>query len=652
MVRAVRRTGLVLALPALVGISTLVHWLAGRRLSGLWIMPDEAIYAARAETLWRHGPAPLLHGAGAGYGLLYPLLAAFPLSVGNFESGYDGLKLLQALVVSLAAVPVFFYGRRLMPPGYALLAAALTVCSPLLLYSGLVMTEVLFYPVSALALLAVARAVQSATRRDQIVALLLICIAIATRVQAVVFLAVFAGGALLDALLARSSARLRAFWPVWVVAGVATVAAVADPGLLGAYSGTLHGGYPLDGSLRLTYYHLAYAVLMVAVLPFAAGAILLVEAARGRLADPGARALLAVSTCTVVLVTTQVGVFAARYAPHLLGRNLAPVPPLLYTLFAQWLARGAPRRRVTAAVTALLVLALIVFAPWNSLLVAVAEPDSFGTAVVRWADLGSPADTVAIGAAVLLLIFVLVPRRLGLVLPALVLTILVATSVSASNLIVARAGADHPVLVGSPRNWIDRAAKEPVTFVFRGPAWNVVWQQRFWNRRVNSVVSLRPSLVPGPMAQRGVTVPASGRLPIRNRLVVADGSETFVGSPVAHQSLGPDSFGLTLWRLDGPAALSTVTNNVKPNGDMLGQGQVTAYACRGGALTLTLLPKDTNLLQIYMNGELLLRRRIAGMPSWHGVIPVPPASRAQICNFRIIGGPLLGSTVIEFTRPS
>ena len=130
MVRALRRTGLVLALPALVGVSTLAHWLAGQRLHGLWIMPDEAIYAARAETLWRHGPWPLLHGAGAGYGVLYPLLAGLPLSVGNFAHGYDSLKLLQALVMSLSAVPVFVYGRRLMPPGYALLAAALTVSSP------------------------------------------------------------------------------------------------------------------------------------------------------------------------------------------------------------------------------------------------------------------------------------------------------------------------------------------------------------------------------------------------------------------------------------------------------------------------------------------------------------------------------------------
>ena len=50
-----------------------------------------------------------------------------------------------------------------MPNRYALLAGALTVSSPLLLYTGLVMTEVLYYPLAALALLACARAVETAS---------------------------------------------------------------------------------------------------------------------------------------------------------------------------------------------------------------------------------------------------------------------------------------------------------------------------------------------------------------------------------------------------------------------------------------------------------------------------------------------------------
>ena len=64
MVRSVRRSGLVLALPALVGVATVLQWLAARRLDGLWIMPDEAIYGERALSLWRHGHLAVLHGEG------------------------------------------------------------------------------------------------------------------------------------------------------------------------------------------------------------------------------------------------------------------------------------------------------------------------------------------------------------------------------------------------------------------------------------------------------------------------------------------------------------------------------------------------------------------------------------------------------------
>src|SRR5262249_12024614 len=160
MARPLRRAGLI-APAALVALSTVAYALAGRRVAGLWIMPDEAISADRALRLWHHGSLPVFRGQGAGYGFLYPALAAAPLALGSLAS----LKLVQAFVMSLAAVPVFLYGRRLMPPVYALVAAALTLATPLLLYSGFVMTEVLFYPLAALTLIAIAYATETGRLR-------------------------------------------------------------------------------------------------------------------------------------------------------------------------------------------------------------------------------------------------------------------------------------------------------------------------------------------------------------------------------------------------------------------------------------------------------------------------------------------------------
>jgi hypothetical protein len=652
MARALRRAGLTLALPALVGASTVLHWLAGRRLTGLWIMPDEAIYAGRAIGLWRHFSLPVLHGAGAGYSILYPVVAGLPLAVGSLSRGYASLKLFQALVVSLSAVPVFAYGRRTMPPGYAYLAAALAVSSPLLLYSGLVMTEVLYYPLAALALLAIARAVETATRRDQVIALVWIAASVLTRVQAIVFLPVFAAGILVDAALARDRSRLRAFWPIWALFAVAAVVAAASPGLFGAYAGTLSGGYPLGGSLRFVYYHFAYVALMVSVAPVAALAILGVEAIRGRVSDPAARALVAVTLCATVLVVLQVGLFAARYAPHLLGRDLSALPPVLSLVFALWLARGSPRPAVVASVVVLAVGALVLAAPWDDLVAANALPDTMGLASFLGRSGASPATEIAIGVAAGLVLVRFAPRRLALVLPALVLATLVATSVSASNLVSAKVRFDQAAMLGTPRDWIQQTVRKPVAYLYNGDAasWNVVWQQRFWNPRIVEAVSLRPFVVPGPLPSRVVDAPPDGRLGIPERYVVANDRDVLVGTPVAHQNRGTEQYGLTLWHVTPPARISTITYGVKPNGDIIGSASLTAYDCRGGELQMTLLPKATDTLDVTLDGKQALQAHIGGRDYWNGTVPVPAGHTSNICHFSISGGLLLGSTRLAFVR--
>jgi len=648
--RDLRRSGVALA--ALVAVSTLLHWLAGRRLPGPWIMPDESIYALRGLALWQHASLPVLHGQGAGYSIVYPVLAGLPLAVFSISKGYAVLKAVQALVMSLTAVIVFIFGRRVMPDRYALLAAALTVASPLVLYSGFVMTEVLYYPLSALAVLAVARAVETARGRDQALAFALIALAIATRTQGVVLVGIFAGGVLLDAAFARSTGRLRRFWPVWLVLVAAGVAAAAAPGLFGAYAGTLSGGYPLEASLRLVYYHLAYAALMVAVAPFAALGVLLVLAARGRESSPAARALVAVTVVAVVLVVVQVGLFSARYAPHLLGRDLASLPAPLFLVFSLWLARGAPRPRPATSLTVVAVLAVIVGAPWNTLVSDEALPDTMGIALVHDRLLGAPpADFLAVGVAVLLLWFRFGPPRVFLpVLCTLVLGTLVVTSVLASNEVSSKVRFDQASLVGTPADWVERSVDAPVAYLFNGDlgSWNVVWQQRFWNQRIASVVALAPFSVPGPHALNSVIVPADGRLPIRDRYVIANDTVTLAGTPVAHQDRGDEQYGLTLWRVGGAPRLQMVEHGFKPNGDILGTASVTAYDCAGGQLQLTLLPKATNDVEIDLDGKPALRAHVAGLPYWNGTVNVPPGHRSTSCSFRIRGGLLLGSTRIVF----
>ena len=61
------------------------------------------------------------------------------------------------------------------------------------------------------------------------------------------------------------------------------------------------------------------------------------------------RSLVATAVAALVLICIQVGFFAARFSPHLLERDLAALPPILFTVFCVWLGRGGPTERRSAA---------------------------------------------------------------------------------------------------------------------------------------------------------------------------------------------------------------------------------------------------------------------------------------------------------------
>jgi hypothetical protein len=190
-----------------------------------------------------------------------------------------------------------------------------------------------------------------------------------------------------------------------------------------------------------------------------------------------------------------------------------------------------------------------------------------------------------------------------------------------------------------------------VAYVYGGEQlWTAVWQERFWNRRINEVITLGGTPVPGPLAQSMLKLGPTGELPTRDRYVVAPDRFTFVGTRVAHLAqTGLDISGLTLWRLSGAPRVSTITNAVQPNGDMTRPATVSVYICRRGELQLTLIPKATNRLLIRLDGHDALDEPIGGI-SWTGAVPVPPVTAPRVCQFTIYPQPLLGSTRIAFSR--
>ena len=108
-------------------------------------------YGLIGQSLYRSGSLDILGGPTPYFSAVVPAVVGIPLSLGDLAFGYDLLKVLQALAMSLAALPVFFSGRTLVGARWVLVPVALTLALPGLVYSGLVMTEVLFYPLLVLA---------------------------------------------------------------------------------------------------------------------------------------------------------------------------------------------------------------------------------------------------------------------------------------------------------------------------------------------------------------------------------------------------------------------------------------------------------------------------------------------------------------------
>ena len=209
-----RRPSPWVAVGALVVLSTALRSWAALGVPVPWIAPDEMTYGLVGENLYRSGSLDILGGPTPYFSALVPAFVGLPLSLGNLVLGYDLLKVLQALAMSLTAVPVFLWGRSLCGARWALVAAALTLALPGLVYSGLVMTEVLFYPLLVLAGWAAARAIERPTLGRQGLLALAVVAASLARLQALVLVPAVLCAYGLDATFARSTATIRRSLPL------------------------------------------------------------------------------------------------------------------------------------------------------------------------------------------------------------------------------------------------------------------------------------------------------------------------------------------------------------------------------------------------------------------------------------------------------
>jgi hypothetical protein len=668
VIRALRTPrGAAAAVALLVLVDAALRTWAAWLVPAPWFTADETIYSLLGQGLYREGKLAILGGPTGFFSLVWPAIAGLPLSLGDLELGYRILRLVEPLLMSLAAIPAYLWARRVGAGGWALVAAALTLALPALGYSGFVMTEVVYYPLVTLALLAAAAMLERPTWQHQALFAGALALAVLTRVQAIVLVPVVVTALVVEALLAREPRRVLRLLPALAglaVLGLAYVAWKAAAGgsltgVLGGYSETAHG-YRVGDALKFVVYHAADALLLVAVAPACAVALLVVGAVRRREPDDAVRAHLALAVALFGWLVLQVGLFASQFGDRLQERYLIALAPVLLVGLALWLARGGPRPRWATAWVCLLAVVLVEVVPYKRLVTRQALVDSFGLAPL-WAHVQPSRYSLVLGiaAAVSVALLALLPRRALWVLPAVLLVTLVYASASSSRHALEEARLTKQRLLGPDPRWIDRVARGGTAgFLYDGDVyWTAVWENLFFNRRLRHVYNLPGVFVPGPLPEDGLKLDGSGLLRLHpdDRYLVTWDSFQLDGEEVARAPLaGADHDALVLWRLRSPARLLSRQEGLRPNGDIYPglPARLTVWGCdRGGSFILTMIGKQDEDVGIAVGGRPSTTVHLTPGQVWSNAIPAPPtADGRHVCRFDVSSSGLLGTTQFEFRR--
>jgi len=534
----------------------------------------------------------------------------------SLPDAYAAVKTLNALAMSLAAVPAYFLARRVASDGLALLAALLAVAVPSMAYTGTVMTENVFYPLFLLFALLLMLVLERPTALRVVGLLVLLGIAYSTRVQAVALLPAALLAPFVLAIFQRSSLVLtvrRFRWLYGIAGGLVAVALVGllasgrtPTDLLGAYSPVGDREYDVADALRYAWWHLAELSLYVLVVPLAATIVLVV---RGRSLDERAQAFLAATVALGACLLPVVATFASEFSDRIEERNLFYVAPLLCIALVAWVDRGAPRPRALAAASVAVAAVLAVAVPFDRFLTTSAITDTlmllpFWSLQDRigesWVTPAAAAFAVGLGAA-----FLLVPRRYAIALPLVVLGLWVLAIRpiwwGTHGFERFSRGALFQGIRAADRDWVDRSLPDGAVaaFLWTGRTDRLtVNQNEFFNRGVGRVYYVTDP-TPGGLPETRVRIdPTTGRVtlpggaPVRDEYLLADSSFEPDGARVAEDR----GWGVTLWKVRTPLVSAVRIDGLYPNDTWSGpEVTYTRRRCAGGRLTVA-LSSDASLL--------------------------------------------------------
>ncbi len=688
----------VAAMPIWFWLATLVLASAAVRLElalsdpGPWIFSDELYYAELAKSSASGGFALREVPVDAlSLGPVYPLLIAPAFALfERIPDAYDAARAINAVVMSLAALPAYLLARRVLGVLHSLGAALLTVALPSMLYTTVIMTENAFYPVFLTCALVMALALERPTVLRQLAVLVLVLIAVLTRRQGIVLLPAYGTAILALAMtegLAVPAPSQAARWktvmePLRKFALTLVVLLVGAAGflvyqlargrsptdsLLGAYAGLSDQRYSPEAVFRWSLYHLSELDLYLGFAPLAA--LLLVAGlalGRGRLSAPRLRVFAALSISLVVWFTVAVGAFASVAGVNRIEeRNLFYVAPLCFIALLVWVNLGLPRPWPGAAIAVLVAAILPTLLPFSSLLNETAVSDTLGLLplwdVAESAFLsGDVTLLVALVSMAVGTLLLLLPVRFALVLPALVLAYLVVIHDPIERRTSEASASAVENGIGRSRDWIDRLVGPDagVAALWSGDQPHVtLWENDFFNRAIGPVYNFG-NFPDGLPQQTLVLEPSTGTVrfqtgeALRSRYVLVDRTMNLDGRVLSgNRAAGA---GMRLYEASQPVTIRERITGLYADGWSGPEMVYTRYGCEGGALVLILIGsnelRSSPARVVARSGGVVVARTLVGQAAERFRIPLRPVG--GVCEVRLAVSPVvIPAEVLDASDP-
>jgi hypothetical protein len=568
--RAVTLAGIVLAAAALWGA-------LGQQLDVPTVFGDELIHWDASRSL-AAGDGLKVRDGGYGFGPVYPaLVAPVHLLTDDDLSAYQWVRILDALVFALSAVPAYLLARRVLPPGWSLGCAALAVAIPSALYTGFVMTEGPAYTACTLALLALARCLERPRVSAQLLALATVALATGVRFQLAVLGVALLVALPLRAIVARgrlqvSRRDVTRLWPLLVVlgAGIAVFAVRAVEGNPLEGYGDLWRSYDVLEVARWTWRALAGLGVYLALVPLVVAPTALRELVfEGRLGLRSSAAFFSLFVTVNVALLLVVGAFSSTEfgVGFLHDRYLFYVVPLWLVSTAVWAERRVPFRPLGLALGGLLVLVLLATLPTYLLnndggrrfdATASALPSE----IAERAGLSAPTrwSLLAVAGAAILVAVVLsfLPRWLVLVPVALVFALDGAFAWDVR--IDAARNETFAPMNAQTVSWVDRAVPDDAEVATLTPGVSIETRDalrltEFFNASIGPAYDFgggyAPTLASEKVRVAGGRVVVSDTGEIAAEWVVAPRGLELVGDVEAEGT----TEGLRLWHVEGPVRL-------------------------------------------------------------------------------------------------